>query len=117
MSNDKKFTRGQNFEKCFDEDENGWSIMSDENVDVCLVSRQHYHGPECAEANADLICEAFNVATETGMTPSDLQKRIKELEDALAKYECKPDCLHPISKRTYIGEGYLKCGVCQKEFK
>jgi len=26
-------------------------------------------------------------------------------------------CEHPRDKRTYIGEGYLRCGVCKKEFK
>ena len=26
-------------------------------------------------------------------------------------------CDHPRDKRTYIGQGWLKCGVCGKEFK
>lgn len=37
------------------------------------------------ERNKTIICEAFNVATETGMTPLQLQSRIKELEDLVIK--------------------------------
>lgn len=54
---------------------------------------------------------------------SDLQKRIKELEDELSQYKPKlpfedyNKCIHPMAKRTYIGEGYIKCGVCNKDFK
>jgi hypothetical protein len=36
-----------------------------------------------AEANAELIAEAFTVAHETGLTPRQLAERCKELEAAL----------------------------------
>lgn len=36
-----------------------------------------------AEANAALITEAFNVHNTTGLTPSQLVERVKELERAL----------------------------------
>ena len=38
-----------------------------------------------AEANANLIAEAFNVAHETGLTPRQLAERCKELEGVLAR--------------------------------
>jgi hypothetical protein len=39
-----------------------------------------FHSDEEVKANAELICEAFNVANETGLSPRQMQERIKELE-------------------------------------
>lgn len=39
------------------------------------------------EANAELFAEAINVLTDAGLTPSQLVERVKELEEALRKYE------------------------------
>ena len=36
-----------------------------------------------ADANADLICEAFNVANETGFSPRQLAERNKKLLEAM----------------------------------
>ena len=44
-----------------------------------------FRGIKTIKANANLIAEAFNVANETGMTPKELQERIKELEYVLDK--------------------------------
>ena len=38
------------------------------------------------QANADLIVEAFNVATETGRTPRQLADRVKQLEAMVARF-------------------------------
>lgn len=40
-------------------------------------------GQDQQMANADLIAEAFNVATTHGLTPRQLVERVKELEEAL----------------------------------
>lgn len=42
-------------------------------------------GARIAEANANLIAEAFNVATETGLTPRQLAEQRAELLEALIK--------------------------------
>jgi hypothetical protein len=42
-----------------------------------------FHSDEEVKANAELICEAFNVANETGLSPRQMQERIKELEESL----------------------------------
>ena len=50
------------------------------------ICHMHYEGikiPEYVKSNAELICEAFNVAQETGLSPIQMKERIKELEDAL----------------------------------
>lgn len=43
--------------------------------DICLFD----DGCVNVNANADLICEAFNVATETGLTPRQLAEQRAEL--------------------------------------
>lgn len=46
-------------------------------------------------ANAQLICDAFNVANETGMTPRELQKSHAEMLEALEELVgIKAECLN-----------------------
>jgi hypothetical protein len=44
-----------------------------------------FHSDEEVKANAELICEAFNVANETGLSPRQMKERIKELEELLTE--------------------------------
>lgn len=42
--------------------------------------------PSLKRADAELIAEAFNVATETGRTPRQLADRVKQLEAMVARF-------------------------------
>jgi hypothetical protein len=52
-------------------------------------------GARIAEANANLIAEAFNVATETGLTPRQLADQRAELLDALRALIARKDSVDP----------------------
>lgn len=41
----------------------------------------------------------------------------QSLSNPPIKREGEKECEHPIPNRSYVGEGYLKCGICNKEFK
>lgn len=58
-----------------------WGTVAAVGVDPSLP---HWDGPQ--RANARLIAEAGTVHHETGLTPSQLVGRVKELEEALREY-------------------------------
>lgn len=45
------------------------------------------HLTDEAKSNANLVCEAFNVANETGMTPIMLRDRLREAEKYINEME------------------------------
>ncbi len=52
------------------------------NIRNCIIIPYAEKSEEIeAEANAELICEAFKVANETGLSPKQMQERIKDLEE------------------------------------
>src|SRR5690606_11764409 len=54
-----------------------------------------------AEANAELFKEAFNVANETGLSPIQLNERIKELEGLLQRiYDVRDLWKYPENVKT-----------------
>lgn len=57
----------------------GYVIQAGTAVRVAASLREGIEG----NANADLIAEAFNVATETGLTPRQLAEQRAELLEAL----------------------------------
>jgi hypothetical protein len=60
----------------FSIDIDGWNICS-----VWYVSSNDKEFE--TRENANLICEAFNVANETGLSPKQMNERIKEFEGLL----------------------------------
>lgn len=55
-------------------------------VRICdLRSPQGMNGTAKAEANAELIAEAFNVLHDTGYTPAELVKILKDAHEAMGK--------------------------------
>lgn len=67
----------------------GFDIVQEGNretsdrVAILKFSDAYRDERETTDANALLICEAFNVATETGMTPYQMQGRIAMLQAQL----------------------------------
>ena len=56
-----------------------------ERVSICTTGNWIGKAIPEMEANAELICEAFNVANETGKTPRQLTDENKELLEACIK--------------------------------
>lgn len=57
-------------------------ISENDNHGICTVNANNRSASE-ANANAELICEAFNVTNETGKSPRQLADENKELLEAL----------------------------------
>jgi hypothetical protein len=77
-----EFSKGWNVIEVGSDDAEKWPIDSKW---ICQVNCVHPEEIEENKANAELICEAFNVAQETGLSPIQMKERIKELEDLLLK--------------------------------
>lgn len=62
----------------------GMSVRLDsDKVEYLLLISKDADRKEEAEANAQLIADAFNVTNETGMTPRELQKSHQELLESI----------------------------------
>jgi hypothetical protein len=75
---------------------------------------------EEAEANADLVMDAFNTATKTGFLPSELLEQKNELLELFKKVidSCNPQDVtpHKISNGVDLGEYYVgSCGIPSNE--
>jgi hypothetical protein len=63
-----------------------WDQFVDEEILTCTPIGDK-EASVCRYEDAELICEAFNVAAETGQSPRQLAERVKELE-SLCKELC-----------------------------
>lgn len=69
----------------------GHGISVEPSIAWCGDTTAHRYSE--TKANGALIAEAFNVATETGLTPRQLAERIVELEAALLGLEVTANTL------------------------
>lgn len=81
MTNEFKGTKGKFIINKSSNFSNRDNVMIGERK--IFVIENHSAPDEEAEANANLISEAFNVVNETGYTPNQLAEQNKELLEAL----------------------------------
>lgn len=60
-------------------------LISVSGTNVCKIGRDDNDNSTQEKANALLICDAFNVANQTGLTPSQLQSDLEKAKEFLSE--------------------------------